>query len=77
MLKQWQIPNQDYNLGEGAFGKVFKAVNVKDPSFEIAIKKIRKVGLHPECLRNLKREVSIMQQVDHPNIVKYYESYED
>jgi len=25
----------------------------------------------------LRNEVAIMQQVDHPNIVKYYETYEE
>jgi len=30
-----------------------------------------------EDLLGLKREVAIMQQVDHPNIVKYFETYDD
>mgnify|MGYP000125818837 CR=1 FL=1 len=30
-----------------------------------------------EDLASLKREVSIMQTVDHPAIVRYYETYDD
>jgi calcium-dependent protein kinase len=30
-----------------------------------------------EDLLGLKREVAIMSQVDHPNIVKYFETYDD
>ena len=64
-------------LGSGSYGKVFLAVNKKDKSMKIAIKVIKKTGMSEEDLLGLKREVAIMQQVDHPNIVKYYETYDD
>ena len=64
-------------LGSGSYGKVFLAENRKDRSMKIAIKVIKKSHLHEDDLENLKMEVSIMQQVDHPNIVKYYETYDD
>jgi calcium-dependent protein kinase len=64
-------------LGSGSYGKVFLAVNKKDPSMKIAIKVIKKTGMSEDDLLGLKREVAIMQQVDHPNIVKYYETYDD
>ena len=64
-------------LGAGSYGKVFLAVNKKDPTMKIAIKVIKKTGMSEDDLLGLKREVAIMQQVDHPNIVKYYETYDD
>jgi len=53
------------------------ANNKKDPSIKIAIKVINKKGLSDEDLTNLMNEVQLMQTVDHPNIVKYYETYDD
>ena len=53
------------------------ANNKKDPSIKIAIKVINKKGLSDEDLNNLMNEVQLMQTVDHPNIVKYYETYDD
>lgn len=64
-------------LGAGSFGKVFLAQNKSDPAMEIAIKVIKKAGLDEEDLEALHREVQIMQLVDHPNIIKYLETYDD
>jgi calcium-dependent protein kinase len=64
-------------LGSGSYGKVFKACDKKDKSMVMAIKVINKSKLDPEDLESLKSEVKLMQQVDHPNIVKYYETYDD
>ena len=75
LKKQYQI---DYKpLGEGSLGKVFQAHNRSDPTHLVAIKVINKLGMDKEDLLSISREVSIMQQVDHPNIVKYYETYDD
>jgi calcium-dependent protein kinase len=48
-----------------------------DKNFKIAIKVIDKSKLSVEDLESLKNEVFIMQTVDHPNIVKYFETYDD
>ena len=64
-------------LGSGSFGKVFKAENKADPSIQVAIKVIAKEKLSAEEIESLHQEVSILQTLDHPNIVKYYETYED
>ena len=64
-------------LGSGSYGKVFRANDKKDKSMQIAIKVINKSKLEPEDLVSLQNEVKLMQQVDHPNIVKYYETYDD
>ena len=64
-------------LGSGSFGKVFKATNKKDASIAIAIKVIAKYNLDVDDLQSIKNEVQIMQKLDHPNIVKYFETYDD
>ena len=67
----------DRQLGAGSFGKVFLAKNKADKSIGVAIKVIRKEKMTPDDLMSLKREVKIMQTVDHPNIVNYYETYDE
>jgi calcium-dependent protein kinase len=64
-------------LGEGSFGKVFMAENKSDPSHQVAIKIIGKSHLSPEDIKSIHDEVNILRKLDHPNIVKYYETYED
>ena len=64
-------------LGAGSFGKVFLAKSKKDASIKVAVKVIKKTHLSAEDLLGLRREVSIMSKVDHPSIVKYYETYDD
>lgn len=64
-------------LGCGAFGKVFLSENIIDPSFKVAIKIFNKSKLKSSTVQRIKEEVRILTTVDHPNIVKYYESYED
>lgn len=43
---------------------------------EVAIKIIDKTALNPSSLQKLFREVKIMKQLDHPNIVKLYQVME-
>ena len=62
-------------LGAGNFGKVFLATSVADPDFQVAIKTLQKKRLVNE-LDVLKSEIKILASLDHPNIVKYYETYE-
>lgn len=64
-------------LGNGAFGKVrlFRDKNIKELKF--AIKTIKKENLPKELFSFLVDEVQILARMDHPNIVKYYETYED
>lgn len=64
-------------LGNGAFGKVrlFRSKTSKDLRF--AIKTIKKENMPKELFNFLIDEVKIIAKMDHPNIVKYYETYED
>ena len=47
-----------------------------DPTFQVAIKVLNKERLGRR-LEALKEEVKILKTLDHPNIVKYYETYDD
>lgn len=64
-------------LGNGSYGRVYYAVNKKDKTHKVAIKVIEKLDLDADDIDSLKTEVGVLQKVDHPNIVKYYETYED
>jgi calcium-dependent protein kinase len=64
-------------LGNGAFGKVRLYRDKSCKSMKFAIKTIKKEGLY-ETMRNcILEEVNILRELDHPNIIKYYETYED
>lgn len=63
-------------LGEGAFGEVCKIVN-KDTGEEFACKMMNKNNLSPEDLQSIQTEVEILIQLDHPNVVKLHEVWED
>ena len=64
-------------LGHGAFGKVrlYRDKNYKDLLF--AIKTLKKEGIPEYQFNLLKSEVSILSNLDHPNIVKYFGTFED
>jgi len=61
-------------LGEGSYGYVCKAV-CKSTSSMRAVKTISKA--HMKSIDEFKKEIEIMKLMDHPNIVKLYESFED
>lgn len=66
-------PDKDM-LGSGTYGAVFVATHkvTKEPR---AIKAIAKSKVkNPETFKN---EIEIMKKLDHPNIIKLYEIYED
>jgi serine/threonine protein kinase len=64
-------------IGQGVEGKVFKATNKADPTIEVALKVISKIRMGEAALEQLNSEIQIMQNLDHPNIVEYYECYDD
>ena len=72
----YKITNDTKVLGAGAFGKVFLSESLADPTFRVAIKVINKAKLGRK-INDLKEEVEILHKLDHPNIVKYYETYDD
>lgn len=62
-------------IGKGNFAKVKLAKHIPTGK-EVAIKIIDKTQLNPGSLQKLFREVRIMKNVDHPNIVKLYQVIE-
>lgn len=61
-------------LGEGSYGSVCKAKN-KSTAAVRAVKTIAKSQM--KNLERFKQEIAIMKIMDHPNIIKLYETFED
>lgn len=60
-------------LGEGTFGKVKHAVN-SETGNEVAIKVLDKERIQKQSMGpQIKKEISIMKQLEHPNVVKLKE----
>ena len=76
-LKQnYNISDTTRVLGSGAFGRVFWTTNKFDTNFQVAIKVLDKNKLK-DNIACIMEEVAILNKLDHPNIVKYYETYDD
>ncbi|CAN8272552.1 unnamed protein product [Cochlearia groenlandica] len=61
-------------LGCGAFAKVFHARDRRSgQSVVVKILNKKKLLLNPSLANNVKREISIMHRLSHPNIVKLHE----
>jgi len=70
MTLRWQ---QGRFLGGGTFGSVYAAINLDSGDF-MAVKEIR---LHdsstsPSVIKAIKDEMTVLEMLDHPNIVSYY-----
>jgi calcium-dependent protein kinase len=64
------------HIGQGSYGRVYRAKHIKTGVIR-AIKKINKhsYNMSPEEEKNLIKEISILKQLDHPNILKIFEFY--
>ena len=76
LRQNYVINSKTQVIGTGAFGKVYKTYRKKDKTSSVAIKVLDKVALQ-NSLEQIMREVQILNSVDHPNIVKYFETYDD
>ena len=63
-------------MGTGAFGEVRKCVNRKTGAIR-AVKVMRKDALDPKEKTRFFYEIEILKMLDHPNILKLYEIYQD
>jgi hypothetical protein len=63
-------------LGSGMSGTVF-SVQHKESRAVYACKSVRKRGIREDDLIKLRGEVALLSQLDHPNIVKIIEAFED
>ncbi|GMM28885.1 serine/threonine protein kinase [Martiniozyma asiatica (nom. inval.)] len=68
--------NIGQRLGEGAFSIVYEAVD-KISGEKVAIKVIKKYELDEKQRRNVLKEVNLMSQLNHPNIVKLIDFVEN
>ncbi|NWX55906.1 STK36 kinase, partial [Promerops cafer] len=62
-------------IGEGSFGRVYKGRR-KHSAQVVALKFIPKVGRSEKELKNLQREIEIMRDLHHPNIIQMLDSFE-
>lgn len=67
---------KDGVLGEGLCGKVVVATH-KKTGRKYACKVLKLNRIDTERLEELRREIRIMMRLDHPNIVKLYEVFEE
>ncbi|XP_026189817.1 calcium-dependent protein kinase 2 [Cyclospora cayetanensis] len=61
-------------LGQGTYGSVCRAVNKATKTVR-AVKTISKSKVRN--VKRFKQEISIMKSLDHPNIIKLFETFED
>ena len=64
-------------LGKGAFGKVYKGTDKANREFQVAVKVLNKHKMSEKDLAHVMDEVDLLKKVDHPNIVEYFETYDD
>ena len=64
----------DQNIGEGSYGAVRKGTHRTSGQVR-AIKIVSKSMI--KFLPKFRQEISIMKSLDHPNIIRLYETYED
>ena len=63
-------------IGGGHFGSVRIAHRITDPQVKYAVKSILKENIKKD-VKLLEEELAILSQVDHPNIIRFYETYID
>ncbi|EMG50540.1 hypothetical protein G210_2337 [Candida maltosa Xu316] len=68
-LQNYQVLDQ---MGEGAFSVVYKAIHLPSGK-EVAIKILRKFQMDQAQKQAVLKEVTIMRQLNHPNVVKFIE----
>ncbi|KAL2157961.1 hypothetical protein VTH06DRAFT_4770 [Thermothelomyces fergusii] len=66
-LERWQLLEK---MGDGAFSNVYRARDRDGVVGEVAIKVVRKYEMNSMQRANILKEVQIMRQIDHPNIIK-------
>lgn len=74
IYKEYKI--QETPLGKGAYGEVRKAINVSTNELR-AIKIIYKNNCSQEEQDRIFNEITIMKALDHPNIIRIYEYFQD
>merc|ERR1711907_554930 len=74
-----QVGNYEigHPLGEGQFGKVKEAVDL-ETGLRCAVKIIKKAAIKSgKDVETVKKEVQFMRMLDHPHVLKMYDTLED
>jgi serine/threonine protein kinase len=66
----------DKELGKGVTGSVYQATRKLD-KVPVAMKIVIRSKMDESHVRATEREVKALRQLDHPNIVKFYDMFED
>ena len=82
-INSYHLPNKCFQshykiveyLGEGSFGKVFKAREISTGRI-LAVKKMSNNNSEKKYSKIIK-EINLLKNLDHPNIVKYYDYFEE
>lgn len=65
---KWQRGNK---IGDGQFGKVYAAVNMKTGEL-MALKEVRFQPNDHQTIKDIADEIKIFEGISHPSLVKYY-----
>jgi len=81
IFRKQGLPSEEYiileELGEGSFGMVVKVVHKITQNIR-ALKIINKLNLDKSLTKSkLYDEIKILKDIDHPNVIKIYEFFED
>ncbi|SPQ18414.1 1fd81344-ce6c-474c-8bb3-1850a4a98a23 [Thermothielavioides terrestris] len=72
-LERWELIEK---MGDGAFSNVYRARDREGSAGEVAIKVVHKFEMNSIQRGNVLKEVQIMRQIDHPNIIKLIDFHE-
>jgi calcium-dependent protein kinase len=72
----WDFYTKSSLIAKGSTAKVYKAVNNLTSELR-AVKVYTKDRFTPEHMSRFRAEVDVLKQLDHPNIIKVFESFED
>src|SRR5436305_6211243 len=68
-------------VGTGGFGSVYKATDRQSGDRLVAIKEVNLLGLPHQAMIEattaFQREVSLLSQLDHPNLPRFYEYFQN
>lgn len=67
--------SEEDQLGEGSFGRVFRGRSRYSSTKMVAVKQLTRTSV--DSLDSLWSEISILAELDHPNILRFLEAFED
>jgi serine/threonine protein kinase len=77
LKENYKLNEHSTVLGSTTSHKTFLSRHRHNLEMLVVIKVIDKSKLTPNDLKILMEQVTLLRLVDHPNIVKYYETYDD